>query len=150
RPDEFRPPANLQVDPALKLVVERMWQASPTFRRQCRRLAAEHDLQARGSPGDPPIRGASADARTPLTVQGNLPVAAHVYLKPSSKPAELIAHELEHILEQLDRVDLAAQSGNGAVWKSDRGSFETRRAIETGRRVAREIMGGASLDSRKT
>jgi Tol biopolymer transport system component len=142
RPDGFRPPSNLQVDPVLKVVVERMWQASPTFRRQCRRLAAEQGLQVRVSPDDQPTRSSLADARTALTFQGNLPVAAHVYLRPSSRPAELIAHELEHVLEQLDRVDLAGQSGNGAVWKSDRGSFETRRAIETGRRVAREIMDG--------
>jgi hypothetical protein len=142
RPDGFRPPSNLQVDPALKLVVERMWQASPTFRRQCRRLAAEQSPQVSVSPDDQPIRASLAEARTALTFQGNLPVVAHVYLRPSSRPAELIAHELEHILEQLDRVDLAGQSGDGADWKSDRGSFETRRAIETGRRVAREIIDG--------
>jgi hypothetical protein len=90
RPDGFRPPSNLQVDPVLKLVVERMWQASPTFRRQCRRLAAEQGLQVRVSPDDQPTRASLADARTALTFQGNLPVAAHVYLRPSSRPADRI------------------------------------------------------------
>jgi len=52
--------------------------------------------------------------------------------------AELIAHEIEHIVEQLDGVDLEAQAGNGAVWSSGHRTFETRRAIEVGRRVARE------------
>ncbi len=70
-------------------------------------------------------------------------VAAHVFLKTTVNGPELIAHELEHILEQLDGVDLQAQAGNGAVWKSERASYETRRAIETGRRVAREIMEGS-------
>ena len=59
--------------------------------------------------------------------------------------AELIAHELEHILEQLDGVDLQAQAGNGVVWKAGDGAFETRRAIEAGRRVAREITTGSDV-----
>jgi len=33
-----------------------------------------------------------------------------------------------------------AQAGKGAAWKNGKASFETRRAIEAGRRVAREIM----------
>jgi Tol biopolymer transport system component len=75
----------------------------------------------------------------------------HVYLKPSTNSPELIAHELEHILEQLDGVNLEAQAGNGAVWKGDRTFFETRRAIETGRRVVREMPGGDRIgDARET
>ncbi len=58
---------------------------------------------------------------------------------------ELVAHEIEHILEQLDGVDLKTQAGSGAVWKSDDGAFETRRAIEAGKRVAREIRMGADI-----
>ena len=139
RPDGFRPPTNLQVDGLLKPLVERMWQASPTFRRQCRRLAAENSLQVTVVREDQPSVAAFANARTALTFKGNTPVAARVYIKNTSNGAELVAHELEHILEQLDGVDLQAQTGNGAVWKGDRSSFETRRAIEAGRRVAREV-----------
>ena len=149
-PDESRPPLNLKVDALIQPVVERMWRASPTFRRQCRRLAAEHDLQVTVAREDQPGRASFANARTALTFHGTGPVAAYVYLKPSSNAPELIAHELEHILEQLDGVNLEAQAGNGAVWKSDRTSFETRRAIETGRQVAREIAGGqAAIGSPK-
>lgn len=143
-PDEFRPPINLQVDPFIRPVVDRMWQASPTFRRQCRRLAAEPELKVTLSREDQPSRASFANARTAFMFRGNVLVGAQVYLKPSEKGAEFIAHELEHILEQLDGVDLDAQAGNGAVWKGDRTSFETRRAIEVGRRVAREIIDGAA------
>jgi hypothetical protein len=73
-------------------------------------------------------------------------VSADVYLKPSAdylKPPpdapRLIAHEMEHIIEQLDDVDLQAQAGNGTVWKDRDGSFETQRAIEAGRQVEREV-----------
>jgi Tol biopolymer transport system component len=139
RPDESRPPANLHVDALLKPFVDRMWQSSPTFRRQCRRLAAEPGLPVTVEREDQPNRASSANARTELTFKANAPVTARVYLKTSSNVPELIAHELEHILEQLDGVDLQAQAGNGAVWKADTATFETRRAIEAGRRVAREI-----------
>ena len=72
-------------------------------------------------------------------------MSAQVYLKPSLDAPEFIAHELEHILEQLDGVDLQAQAGNGVVWKAGDGAFETRRAIEAGRRVAREITTGSDV-----
>ena len=54
---------------------------------------------------------------------------------------ELIAHEIEHIIEQLDGVDLRAKSrlraaGSGDV--ADIEAYETTRAIVTGQRVARE------------
>ena len=55
---------------------------------------------------------------------------------------ELIAHEFEHILEQLDSVDLAAmaaRSGTGVRAVSELGHFETDRAIAAGRRVESEM-----------
>ena len=72
-------------------------------------------------------------------------MSAQVYLNPALNTAEFIAHEVEHILEQLDGVDLHAQAGNGVVWKRSGGRFETERAIETGRRVAREITIGSDV-----
>ena len=55
--------------------------------------------------------------------------------------AELIAHEFEHIIEQLDGVDLAIMSrlrSTGVKRVGEVDAFETRRAIVTGLRVARE------------
>jgi Tol biopolymer transport system component len=143
RPDEPRPPINLRVDALIQPVIDSMWQASPTFRRQCRRLATEPRLQVTVAREDEPTRSAFANARTVLTFEANVLVGAHVFLKTDANGPELIAHELEHILEQLDGVDLQGQAGNGAVWKSERASYETRRAIETGRRVGREVADGA-------
>ena len=141
-PDHPRPPANLRVESFFRLVIEQMWQASPTFREQCRRLAADPSLQVTVSREDPSTVPSFANAWTTLTFKENRPVKAQVHVKAGSNVAELIAHELEHVLEQLDQVDLQAQAGNGAVWKNGKASFETRRAIEAGRRVAREIMDG--------
>lgn len=49
------------------------------------------------------------------------------------------------MLEQLEGTDLRAQAGNGVVWKTADNAFETRRAIEMGRRVAREVTTGTPL-----
>ena len=84
---------------------------------------------------DRPRRPSSSRARTVLKSQDGSLASAHVYLKPSLDAPELIAHELEHILEQLDGVDLQAQAGNGVVWKA---------AMAPSRRGARSRRAGAS------
>jgi Tol biopolymer transport system component len=141
-------PSNLEVAPVFRLFLDKMFQASPTFRGQWRRLAAGTGLHVSVLVEDLPRPASSSKARTVLGHQDGSLVSARVYLKPSLDAAELIAHELEHILEQLDGVDLQAQGGNGVVWKAGDGAFETRRAIEAGRRVAREITGSDVTDVR--
>ena len=138
-------PSNLEVASVFRPFLDKMWQASPTFRGQWRRLAAGTGVRLRVLVEDLPRPPQSYKARTVLRYQDNSLVSAQVYLKPSLDAPEFIAHELEHILEQLDGVDLQAQAGNGVVWKAGDGAFETRRAIEAGRRVAREITTGSDV-----
>jgi Tol biopolymer transport system component len=140
-------PSNLEADGEFRPFLDRMWQLSPTFRRQCHSLAAGTGLRVSVLVEDRPGR-ASFNARTVFTRQAGSLVWARVYLKPSLDASEHIAHEFEHILEQLDGVDLQAQAGNGSVWKGGDGAFETGRAVEAGRRVAREIMRGSDVSDR--
>ena len=53
---------------------------------------------------------------------------------------ELVAHELEHVLERVRGLDLAAESRqrDSRVWKAF-GGFESQRAIDISRQVAREV-----------
>ena len=136
-------PSNLEVAPGFSTVSST---ECGSHRRpsggQGRRLAAGARLRVSVLVEDRPSRALSFNARTVLRHQDGSLVSAQVYLNPSPDAAELIAHELEHVLEQVDGVDLQAQAGNGVVWKSGDGAFETRRAIEAGRRVAREIRDG--------
>ena len=70
---------------------------------------------------------------------------AHVRLYSPFDAAEIIAHEFEHLLEQIDGVNLRLLSliaGSGVTETND-GSYETRRAVLAGRRVAGEC---ASVD----
>ena len=132
-------PANLYVDPLFQPVVEGMRQRSPAFRRQIARIGSARTFQARVVPEDRPRPTAGVDARTAFTFDGGTLVSADVYLRMTPQVPRFIAHEMEHILEQLDGIDLQAQDGNGVVWKSNDTTFETRRAIEAGLLVELEI-----------
>ena len=53
---------------------------------------------------------------------------------------EIIAHELEHVLERVDGINYLQESRVGsAVRLLPGGAFETERAIAAGQRVAREV-----------
>jgi hypothetical protein len=138
RPGNLRP-GNLEAAPPLHPVLDRLWEGSPTFRRQCARIAAARQLKVTVLPEDQP-RSPSIAARSKMTFQGADLVSASVYVDVSPDAASLLAHEFEHILEQLDGVNLGEQADNEAVWKNGENSFETRRAIEAGQRVSRELM----------
>ena len=63
----------------------------------------------------------------------------------SSDFIELIAHEFEHIIEQLDGLDLSrlARLAPATAWTTGRVMFETQRATQMGRVVAAEVEGRA-------
>jgi len=131
-------PQNIAVAPPLQPFLDRLWEASPTFRRQCTRISAATDLTVRVRPEDRP-RQPSIVARSVLSFRGASLASADVYVDPTHDAAQLLAHEFEHILEQLDGVNLAEHAGNGTAWRSADSHFETQRAAEAGWRAAREL-----------
>jgi hypothetical protein len=86
-------------------------------------------------------RGARARTHIVRSAPGRLSAAIDV--PALDDDVELIGHELEHIIEQLDEIDLmtAAKRTNSGVMLSaqDRPVFETRRAIWIGQLVAQEV-----------
>jgi hypothetical protein len=68
---------------------------------------------------------------------------AHVQLGQLARDREeIIAHEFEHIIEQLDGVDLpslARQATAGVRLTPDADRYETDRAVAVGRQVSQEI-----------
>ena len=142
--DPVQLPANLDAG-SFQPVVETMWRRSPTFRRQCARVSAAERLSVILLPEDP-LRRPSYSARTVMKFdQGSL-ISAHVYITRFDDPVELIAHEFEHVLEQLDGIDLTAHLETGNVRRREDGAMETLRATEVGRRVAREVVPGQPQD----
>jgi hypothetical protein len=136
--DDAALPPNLSAAAVFEPYLERMVRMSPTFRSQCQRLGAAPSVRVQLRLEDPQRRP-SFRARTVLARDSGVVVAAQIFLYPSPDAIELIAHEIEHVLEQLDGVDLEAHIGTGHVWKRDDGAFETRRATEVGLRVPREV-----------
>ena len=131
-------PPNLISVAVLRPALEKMRQSSPIFRRQCRRLAGASHLRV-NLLLEELSRRPSHRARAAMEYRSGLLVSVTIHLTSFDEPVELIAHEIEHVIEQLDGVDLEAYARTGTVWKREDGAFETRRAIEVGRRVARDV-----------
>jgi hypothetical protein len=134
-------PRNIQLSGTYQSIVQEMLRRSVTFRRQCSRIGLYQWLRVTVEPALRPIRQ-TVGATTTITREALGGLEADVRLTGQGELVELIAHEFEHILEQLDGVDLAAmasRSGTGVHAVPEVGHFETDRAHIAGRRVASEV-----------
>lgn len=136
-------PMNVLVDPGLTDIVADMVQASPTFRDQCRRLDRVPRVRVRllldvagtGSERSR-CRAQCVMARYEF---GHIDAAVRLWSVENAP--ELIAHELEHVLEYAEGTNyrmLSLQRATG-VWVTRGGHFESARAIDVEERVAREM-----------
>ena len=130
------PPGWIVVTAEVRPMLDRMWRDSPTFRRQCARLvdASVTVVVRLVAPS-----GLAVAAISRINIQHGLVASADVRL--GSVEPRYLAHEIEHVLEQLDGVDLRS-----AVTRGVRGVatvrpelFETARAISVGAQVAHEL-----------
>ena len=136
------PAPNLTVSSLFAPVIDEMLRRSPTFRRQCQRLAAAPrssvTIQAATS-----TRERMAAWTTIIRDAGDQ-LHASVFVPLSSRTAELIAHEIEHVIEQLDGIPLGDMSRirDSGVRQCDcavEDTYETIRAVRIGRQVADEM-----------
>jgi hypothetical protein len=129
-------PPNLSVPAPYRTTVERMIERSPMFRRQCLRLAAALHLTVIVKMVHPLTGGPRA--RTEIKREDGSRLVATVTINPLGDFMELLAHELEHVIEQLDGIDLAAKSSvaHSGVRSCVDGTFETSRAVRVGSVVA--------------
>ena len=135
-------PANLTFPDFFRPTIESMLERSPSFRRQCLRIGLTPALLVRLTNVQTNTLSGPR-ARTSISRGAEGRIVANVSIRRIDDLPELIAHELEHVIEQLDGVNLrtrSALSGTG-VWNCDDGSFETTRAVRVGRAVANETIG---------
>jgi hypothetical protein len=141
-PGQATIPSNLKITPLYREVVERMLRRSPTFRRQLLRIAGVQQLTVQLQTT---VRLWMRDARatTEFVRKSDGRLVARIDISPLDNDVELIAHELEHVIEQLDEIDLAAKAAqpNSGVHRSTSGGalFETTRAVHIGLQVAQEV-----------
>ena len=130
-----RRPCRLVVKPTLEGVVDDSLERSPTFRRLCDDLAAARAVVAlEWGRTDSQSRAISR-----IDVHDGVVVAV-VSIPPVAEAIELVAHELQHVLERTRGLDFEAESkrpGSG-VWRAF-GGWETQTAIDVGRQVANEV-----------
>jgi hypothetical protein len=128
-------PCRLVVRPTLLGVIEEGWKRSPTLRQQCEDLGAARAVivLAWGK------TDSQSHATTEIQRDSGGVVAARVTIPPVHNALELVAHELEHVLETVRGVDHEAESRRqrSGVWRAF-GGFETGGAIESGRQVWKE------------
>jgi hypothetical protein len=141
-PGQLAIPSNVKVSSVYWKLVDEMLGRSPTFRRQMIRLAAAPYLTVRLQAAAPSWqRGVRATTKFDRDRSGRL--TAHIEIAPMIDATELIAHEIEHVIEQLDQIDLeakASQARSGVrATVSDGIFFETTRASRIGLQVAHEV-----------
>lgn len=139
-------PPNVDVSTDLARVLKKLYARSETFRGQCERIA-----------------GAATTLHVTVRLDNSLPSRCRAYtslrrlgrtvnadmrLPPGRALIEMIGHEFEHVVEQIEGINLrtlARQRGSG-VWEVDAQVFETERAQHAGRLVALESAKSRSAD----
>jgi hypothetical protein len=135
----FALPSSVRLEPGLEPVVRWALTHSPTLRQQCRTILAEPALRASirvraRVPGD------EVRAKAMFRAAPGGGTIAEIELGSSSDLVELLGHELEHLIERLDAVDLPALVREGEARQLEGGAFETKRAIAAGQRVSGEVL----------
>jgi hypothetical protein len=130
-------PENIHAGADLAPLVVELFNRSATFRRQCAIIAASNVRVTIVVTVKLPTSVARARATIGPLGQG---LWALIELPPVDNYAELLAHELEHVIEQLEGIDLAAleRAGDMNVTINGEGAFETSRARAAGIAAASE------------
>jgi hypothetical protein len=131
--------ASVAVDGTLQGLIDDLLQRSPAFRRQWQRmlrvprLSVSIELVHAHQVLD-------AHAATSVSTLPDGSRLAVVAIPGGLRLPELIAHEVEHILERLDGARVASRHAHGdASVRHVSGTFETARAVLVGQMVAAEF-----------
>jgi hypothetical protein len=131
-------PANLSVPGTLRPLLEEVLRRSPTFRQQVQKLRGAPHVRMAIRYGDVSTwHLLRAESRVSRYEWGAMQVDTQLYT--ARDVIEVVAHELEHVCEQIEGVDVRqlSQQRHSGVYANGP-HFETRRAMLIGRQVARE------------
>ena len=137
-------PFNIQVDSMFLPVVASLLAAAPGFAQQCARIADARYVRVTINPVMSSSTISRRQARTSIRRFASGALLADVDMPVPLTMidyAELFGHEFEHIVEQIERVDLDAMTkarDAGASRLAD-GAYETTRARRAGRLIAEEV-----------
>jgi hypothetical protein len=131
----------IHVPPELQSTLALMLETSATFRAQYQRLSREPRLYVRVQV-DPQLEKRSFRAQSVINRTHSGAIVAFVSIAPGNNPTEWLAHEFEHVIEQLEGVELKVRAAaRDDVWRTELNMFETGRAVDAGRVVLDEVRG---------
>jgi len=136
-------PANIQVTEQLRPAIATLIAKSATFRRQCDAIAAAPHVRVGMTLTLTPL-GTNIRARALARRYAAGAVIVEVQIPHASDYVELIAHELEHVTELVDGVNLSARAIDHPDLvrrRPEDGAFETARARAAGEAAALEVYG---------
>jgi hypothetical protein len=135
-----RPAGTVSCSADVQSHVSHMLAHSPTFRAQFQRVV-DHSGVIVSATLDPTIAARPFSARSTIRRYDSGLVVVEMALAPGPRVEEYIAHEFEHVLEQLEGLDLATLARRGApgIWFSTGSLIETDRATRAGRTVMDEL-----------
>ena len=128
------PISNIRVDDLLEPVVSSLLVKSATFRRQWDTISASRFIRVTIGLRLGMQEPGSSRARTDVSHFAYGAIRARIELPNATDLTELLAHELEHVVEQLEGLDLRAlarRRGQG-VAEVQQGVYETARARAAG------------------
>ena len=129
-------PANIMAG-MLQQSMQQLLQRSETFREQCRRIAAVPYARIKFEIGMK-LEG-NGRAETVINRYEAGAIVAFVTLRFAQDYLELIPHELEHVIEQIEGVRLRDELTAQRAWLAASGAYETVRAAAAGVRVRQEF-----------
>lgn len=138
-------PMNIVVPAVSQQWIESLIARSPTLQRQCRIIASADYVTIR-------LSSTRVEewcrARTSFSRDAAGRIRAAIEIPVSVDFAELLAHELEHVIEQIEGVNLRrlARHRDSGVWQVGPNVFETTRAIDAGVTAASEAFACSSPD----
>jgi hypothetical protein len=134
-------PPTIQMSPSLRPVVMELLRRSPTFARQCATIAAARHVRITIVVVPPSELARAPRARAVINRHAHGLIRALIEIPATADFAELLPHEFEHVIEQLEGLSLSAlhAAGHPGVVEVQTGVFETTRARNAGRAAAREF-----------
>jgi len=130
-------PPNLIATRDARRLLEKVWRRSPTFRLQCARISQAQWLRIKLSFT---ARATIPQRYRALAIVNKRDGLVTIRIFTLSDYVELIGHEFEHVVEQIEGVDLNAlvAERNGAARRHEDGGIETERALNAGRKIEAE------------
>ena len=142
-------PPNIHIAGNVRPIFANLLALSPTLLDQCQRIGMAPHVRVYLRLVRPTAELWRARGTIARHEAGAL--VAEFEIPTTSELVELISHELEHLIEQMEGVNLAvlARMRGNLAYRDESGRFETARAVAAGHAAAGEVRRARNIVARK-